>query len=63
MEPIAISVATMCKQLSIGRTKAAEMIKNQEVVSILIGRRRLVLTSSISALLAKSATAQHGNAS
>ena len=48
---ILCSVADAAKLLGIGRTKLYELLKNGELASMQIGKRRLVRVDSISALI------------
>lgn len=54
-EPLAYSIAEACRTTSIGRTRLYELIKEGQVATVLVGRRRLVKADSIRALLAKAA--------
>lgn len=47
MLPILISVKELCRLLSIGRTKAFEMIHKGSVQSFLEGGRRLIVLESV----------------
>jgi hypothetical protein len=47
MLPIFISVKEFCRLLSIGKTKAFEIIRRGRVDSILEGRRRLIFLESV----------------
>lgn len=46
-EPLAVPVLTAGAMLGIGRTKTLEIAAAGEIESILIGRKRLILTPSI----------------
>ena len=52
MEPVTISVADARKALGIGITKIYELMKAGQLDTISIGRRRLIKTASIRALVA-----------
>ena len=47
MYPLLVSVAECCEILSIGRTKAYELIGTGVLATVKIGDRRLVRTESI----------------
>lgn len=53
--PIAVSVGEFCRLTNLGRTKAYELISSNQIVVCRVGRRTLVLMSSIMALLEGSA--------
>jgi hypothetical protein len=50
-KPLAVSVRTMCRLLDIGNTKAWELIGLGRVQTFTIGRKRLVVFSSIEQLI------------
>lgn len=52
--PLAISIADTCEQLGLGRTKVYKLIQDNQLKSVKLGGRRLVITSSIEELLASS---------
>lgn len=49
--PLAVTVADACHITGLGRTKVYELIAQQKLKAVAIGRRRLVLVESIEALL------------
>ena len=49
--PLAVSVKEMCRLLGIGNTKAWEMIGSGRVKTFTIGRKRLVIFSSIEQII------------
>lgn len=51
MDPIATSVNGAAKALSLGRTTIYELIKSGRLETIKLGRRTLVKTASIRALI------------
>lgn len=51
MEPIATSVSGAAKALSLGRTSIYELINNGKLETVKLGRRRLIKTASIRALI------------
>jgi hypothetical protein len=51
-KPLAVSVRTMCSLLDIGATKGWELISTGRVKTFSVGRKRLVVFSSIEALVA-----------
>ncbi|MGW8188889.1 helix-turn-helix domain-containing protein [Sphingomonas hankookensis] len=55
METLAIPVKDAAKSLGIGRTKLYELIGGGQLQTLQIGRRRLVKTDSIRALVEKAA--------
>lgn len=55
--PKTISVLDAARALSIGKTKAYQLLAEQRLRSIRIGRRRLVIADSIDELIAASAEA------
>jgi excisionase family DNA binding protein len=50
--PLAVSVKNACRLIGVGNTKMWELIKDNKVQTITIGRKRLVVYSSLEALLA-----------
>lgn len=48
--PLLVSVPEACRLLGIGRTKLYEIIQDDPLASVSIGRRRLVCMSSIEGL-------------
>lgn len=50
-KPIATTVQNTCHLTGLGRTKVYELIAQQKLKTVAIGRRRLVLVKSIEALL------------
>ena len=53
MEPFLISIAETAKALSLGRTSVYELIKEGELETRKMGRRRLVTVESIKRLIDK----------
>lgn len=51
-KPLAVSVTTACKLLGVGNTTMWALIKGGRVKTVSIGRRRLVIYSSLELLLA-----------
>ena len=51
-KPLAVSVKTACKLVGVGNTTMWALIKAGRVKTISIGRRRLVIYSSLESLLA-----------
>lgn len=51
IEPILIDVATFCHLTGLGKTKAYELIRDDQVASIKIGRSRKIFLSSVKTLL------------
>jgi excisionase family DNA binding protein len=51
MEPVATSVNGAAKALGLGRTTIYELIKSGQLETIKIGRRTLIKTASIRALI------------
>ncbi len=51
MDPMTTSIAEAGKALSLGRTTINNLIKNQKLETIKIGRRRLIKTESIRRLI------------
>ena len=51
MEPIATSISDAAKTLSLGRTTVYKLICDRKLETIKIGRRTLVKTASIRALI------------
>ena len=47
LEPLAVPVLKAGAMIGIGRTKCLELVKSDHLESILIGRKRLILTASI----------------
>jgi excisionase family DNA binding protein len=54
MSQIALSITEVCRALSIGRTKAYELINDGELETFKIGRRTLVTVRSLEALFDRS---------
>ena len=50
-KPITVTINSACAMTGLGRTKIYELIKQRELKTVTIGTRRLVLVSSIEALL------------
>jgi excisionase family DNA binding protein len=50
-KPLAVTVTTACELTSIGRTAMYALIKDKRVNSVKVGARRLVVFSSLEALL------------
>ena len=50
-KPVSLTVNDTCRVTGLGRTKVYELIGDHKLKAITIGRRRLVLYSSIEALL------------
>ena len=46
-EPVMLSVSEAAEQLGVGTTKLKQMITTGQLASVTIGRRRLVLASSV----------------
>jgi excisionase family DNA binding protein len=59
MERFAVPVNEFCRCVGVGRTKAYELINSEKVKSVQIGRRRLILVSSIRRLLGEEAKDEH----
>lgn len=51
MSELAISVSEFCRRLSIGRTKAYQLISTQDVQALKIGRRTLITVRSVEAMV------------
>ena len=51
MEPLTITVAGVCRLLSIGRTTAYELMRDGKLETLKIGRRRLITYRSAQALI------------
>jgi excisionase family DNA binding protein len=51
MEPIALSISQAAKALSLGRTTVYKLIEQRQLDTVKIGRRQLVKTASIRALI------------
>jgi excisionase family DNA binding protein len=56
-KPLAVTVPTACRLIGVGNTKMWELIKLGRVKTTRVGRRRLVLYSSLEALIAPDAGA------
>lgn len=54
-EPILIDVMTFCRLTGCGRTKTYELIRDNRISSIKIGRSRRIFLASVKQLLALSA--------
>lgn len=54
MSQIALSIADVCRALSIGRTTAYELINGGELETLKLGRRTLVTVRSVEALFERS---------
>jgi|HubBroStandDraft_4_1064222.scaffolds.fasta_scaffold312174_2 excisionase family DNA binding protein len=52
MKPLAVSVKTACKLTNIGNTKMWTLIKAGRIRTVSVGRRRLVIYSSLEEFLA-----------
>jgi hypothetical protein len=53
MKPLSVPVKTARELLGIGNTKMWELIKEQRVQTITLGRRRLVVYASLEKLIAE----------
>jgi excisionase family DNA binding protein len=51
MEPIALSISQAAKALSLGRTTVYKLIEQGQLDTVKIGRRQLVKTASLRALI------------
>ena len=51
MSQITITIAEFCRRMSIGRTKAYEIMSCREVEVLKIGRRTLITVRSVDALV------------
>ncbi len=51
MSQLTITTAEFCRRLSIGRTKAYEIMASREVEVLKLGRRTLITVRSVEALL------------
>lgn len=51
VEPVTVTVADTCAITGLGRTKVYELISQQVLKTVAVGRRRLILMESIKALL------------
>lgn len=56
-KPVAMRITDAAKMLSIGRTTVYQLINEGTLLTIKVGRRRLILTESIQALCAQPAPA------
>jgi excisionase family DNA binding protein len=54
-KPLAVSVKTACKLVGVGSTTMWALIKAGRVKSVSVGRRRLILFSSLESLLTSDA--------
>jgi len=60
LKPLTVSVATGKAMLGIGQTKLFQLLDAEDgLESILIGRKRLILLSSIYAFIERQRAAQH----
>lgn len=50
IQPMLCSIADAAKALGVGRSKLYELIANQQLKTVTIGRRRLVRVDSVRAL-------------
>jgi excisionase family DNA binding protein len=48
-----MSVAALCQALDIGRSTAFKMLREGQVSSLLLGRKRLITVESVEALIAQ----------
>lgn len=53
--PLTVTVPEACRLTGLGRTKVFELVKEARLKSVAIGRRRLILYSSIVALAGEAA--------
>lgn len=58
MEPIATSINDAAKALSLGRTSIYALIKEGRLETVKVGRRTLVKTASVRALIGESTPSQ-----
>jgi excisionase family DNA binding protein len=54
-KPLAIPVNDALQAIGLGRTKFYELVKEGRIKTVVIGRRRLVVYSSLEALIASEA--------
>jgi len=54
-QPLAVTVREACRLTGIGRTLLYDMIRDGRVKALRLGRRRLVTTASLNALIDKAA--------
>ena len=54
-QPLAVTVREACRLTGIGRTLLYDMIRDGRVNALRLGRRRLVTTASLNALIDKAA--------
>lgn len=50
-KPLAVSVKKACHILDVGHTKMWELIRDHRVETVMIGRKRLVIYTSLEALI------------
>jgi excisionase family DNA binding protein len=50
-EPVAVRIAVAARMLGLGRTKLYELMDNQELVSLKVGRARLIVVASLHAFV------------
>ena len=62
LKPLTVSVRVGCQLLGIGPTKLRELIKEGHLLSIAIGRRRLILYRSLELLITSSGHSEKGRA-
>lgn len=55
VKPITVTVSRACELTGLGRTSIYEALKDERLQSVTIGRRRLILYSSLEALVAPEA--------
>ncbi len=53
MKPLTIGVSAFCCALDIGRTTAFKLIRERQIASILVGRKRLITLESVDAFIAQ----------
>lgn len=51
MKPLTVPIPEFCRLIGIKRTKAFELIREQKVVAVRLGRKTLVTMSSIESLI------------
>ncbi|MXO66668.1 helix-turn-helix domain-containing protein [Altericroceibacterium endophyticum] len=54
MKPLLINVSEFCRLLGLGKTKTYELISEQRIDTIKVGRRTLITMESVEAFIAQS---------
>ena len=58
LETLSVDIPEACRLTGLGRSKIYDLLGNGEIVSVKVGKRRLILTADLRAWLQRLANAQ-----